>query len=93
VTASSKHDALSRVLGSLPRHEAPAIPVDRLFRRVAWKRARIATLLLVVIGAPLFAFLLLRQRPGPPVHLRLRVIDVTEPIELPTRNPPELNLP
>jgi len=88
-----KDDGFSRLLGSLPREEPPAIPVERLFRRLAWLRVRRGAALLAVLAIPFGVFLAMREKPEPPVNLKLRVVDVPEPVDLPARDPPELNLP
>lgn len=89
----ARDDDFLRLLETLPRQEAPAIPVERLFRRLAWRRARLVALGLLAVAAPLLALHLLRERPEPPVNLNLKLVDVTEPLDLPARDPPELNLP
>lgn len=72
---------------------APPIPVERLLRRLAWGRVRIATFGLVAVLGSLLALLLSRGEPQPPVNLELRVVNLAEPMEVPAREPPELNLP
>jgi len=93
VTASPKDDSLSRLLETLPRHDVPAIPVEKLFRRLAWRRVRFATICLAAIGTPLLARLVFHEEPKPPVNLHLRIVELGDPIEMPTQVPAELNLP
>lgn len=89
----ARDDDFLLLLKALPREEAPGIPVESLLRRLAWRRARLVALGLLAAVTPLLAFLLLRERPEPPVNLNLKVVDVGAPVEQPTRDPPELNLP
>jgi hypothetical protein len=84
---------LRRLLEGLPREAAPPIPVEALLRRLLWRRLRTAGLVLGLLAAPLVAHLLLREEAPPPVHLRLRVLDLGEPIAEPSEGPPEINLP
>ncbi|HEX5136169.1 MAG TPA: hypothetical protein VFY93_04295 [Planctomycetota bacterium] len=86
-------DGLFRLLGSLPREGPPPIPVERLFRRLLWRRVRAGAAVLAAVAIPLGVFLATRDTGEPPVNLKLRVVDVPDPAELPARDPPELNLP
>ncbi len=89
----TRDDGLGRLIEGLSREAAPPIPVETLLRRLLWRRMGIAALGLALLGGPLLALFLLREEPGPAVHLRLRVVNLGEPIEAPTQDPPELNLP
>jgi hypothetical protein len=94
VSAYRKDDSFLRLLETLPRCAAPEIPVEGLFRRLAWRRARLGALVLVAVAGPLLlALLLLREKPEPPVNLKLRIVELGEPLDQPSRDPPELNLP
>jgi hypothetical protein len=93
VPASPRDDSFLRLLETLPRHAAPEIPVEGLFRRLLWHRVRVGALGLAALSAPLLVLLLLRAKPEPPVNLKLRIVNVGDPVDLPTRDPPELNLP
>jgi hypothetical protein len=89
----TRDDGLRRLLEGLSREMPPDIPAEALFRRLAWRRLRIVALCLGLLGVLLLALLLLRPEPEPPVNLHLRVVNVGEPIEAPTQDPPEVNLP
>ncbi len=89
----ARDDDFLRLLESLPRQGAPEIPVERLLRRLAWRRARLVGLGLLAVAVPLLALLLLHGEPEPPVNLNLKVVDIDAPPDLPSRDPPELNLP
>lgn len=95
VTPSPADDKdLGRLLQGLQRHEAPAIPVERLLRRLVWRRVRVAALGFAGLALAVAAHLLFREQvQEPPVNLQLRVVDIGEAVEIPSRDPPELNLP
>ena len=94
VPAPADDRELGRLVESIPRHEAPTIQVDDLLRRLVWRRVRIAALALTVLVIPAATYLVLRdEEPVAPVNLQLRVVDFGEAMEIPSRDPPELNLP
>lgn len=88
-----REDGFVRVLEGLSREDAPAIPVERLLRRLAWRRVRLVALALLLVLGSLAAVLASRPRHEPPVNLNLRLVDVEAPPDVPDRQPPELNLP
>ena len=89
----TRDDGLRRLLEGLSREAPPEIPVEALLRRFAWRRLRIPSFGLALLGTPLLALLLLRHEPEPPVNLQLRVVHLGDPLEIPTEDPPEINLP
>ena len=89
----TRDDGLRRILEGLSRETPPEIPVETLLRRLAWRRLRIASVCFALLAVPLLALLLLRLEPEPPVNLHLRVVNVGGPLEAPTQDPPEVNLP
>ncbi len=89
---STEHGLLG-FLEELPREPAPPIPVEALLRRLAWRRFGVAAIGLALAGAVGLGFLLLRPEPKPPENLRLRVVNVGDPIDAPAEGPAELNLP
>jgi hypothetical protein len=93
VPASPQDDTFLRVLETLPRESPPQIPIEGLLRKLAWRRARLAALTVLAVAGPVLALLLLRAEPDPPVNLNLKVVEIGEPIDLPSGSPPELNLP
>ena len=89
----TRDDGLRRLLEGLSREAPPDIPAEALLRRLAWRRLRIAAAGLALLGVPPLALLLLRPEREPPVNLHLRVVNIGEPIDAPTQDPPEVNLP
>jgi len=89
----TRDDGLGRLLEALPREAPPDIPAEAFLRRLAWRRLRLGALCVALLGVPLLALLLLRREPEPPVNLHLSVVNVGGPIETPTQDPPEVNLP
>ena len=49
----------------------------------------LAGLLVALVGYLVFR----SEEPEPPVNLHLRVVDFGEAVQIPSRDPPELNLP
>ncbi len=86
-------DGLFGLLERLPREPAPAIPMDALLRRLAWRRFGVLAIGLALLGVVGLGFALLRPEPEPPVNLHLRVVNVGDPIVAPAEGPAELNLP
>jgi hypothetical protein len=93
VTRSQADDDFTRILRALPRQDPPGIPVESLLRRLAWRRVRIAALCILGLAGALVPLLLPRSERKPPVNLDLRIVDVRDPVDVPPREPPELNLP
>lgn len=86
-------DSFFRLLGSLPRAEPPPIPVEQLFRGLWWRKVRIGAAVAAALAVPALVLVISGRRPEPPVNIKLRVVEVLDPIDLPARDPPELNLP
>jgi len=74
---TSPAEEFRRILGGLPRHEPPSIPLDLLLVRLAAARRRTLAGVSATIAAGLILGLTLRSAPqDPPVHLDLHVVQV-----------------
>ena len=74
---TSPAEELRRILGGLPRHDPPAIPLDLLLVRLAEARRRTFAAVSATIAAGLILGLTVRSVPRePPVHLDLHVVEV-----------------
>jgi hypothetical protein len=88
-----RDDGLRRLLETLPREAAPPIGVESILRRLLWRKLALAATVVLLLGGAAAGFLLLRERPEPPVNLQIRVVDPGAAVEQPNQGPPELNLP